>query len=773
MIIVGLVAAGISGGAPDARASETTGSISGFLRDTGGVPFTGSPSQNLLVSFATVSVGITRVDVVPPQPVTSQLVKADGSFALTDLAPGSYSLLFLPLTPIWAFTWYPGGLSETEAVPIEVVAGEAVVIEETLLAKGSLSMQVQQGDGTPIPAEDVSILEVIHISPKGTRTTTQDYLVSRSTPAATVQFTRLKPGSYIIRYGGGSAFETAYSPGVETVAEAVPIPVGPGAAVTGHVATVPPLPSFSGRVMVDGPSGPVPAVGAQILVVNQNPGGSALATTDSNGEWRVEGMRASEYRVCASEPAAYPATSPSFIETCVGESALETEGTVFDVQWGDQLSGLDITAEPAVRIYGTVAVRLDDLIERAPRTSEVRFWKKDVDGAWRLAASGPFFSFTGAFHSPPLEPGIYRVEYLIQRAESDLVPTGGLLVLARGYHPDAELFAEASDVELGTVSLRLPGDGDLVIDRDATFDRVFGSDRFATGVAVVEGIDPQTPVPIVYIVAGEGYADALSAGPAAAVQGGVMLLSRRDALPPSVAEKLAALQPQRVVLVGGTGVLSSRLEAQVRGIVGTSITVDRIGGVDRYDTSRQLVADAFADAAVSAVFLATGRGFPDALAAGPAASSLGGPVLLVDGARPTLDDPTLSLVNRLDPDIVLLAGSGGSVSPGIETQLQQRDASLGAVVRLGGIDRYATARAINDAVFSEPEYALVASGTGFADALSGGPLAAALGAPLYLSPGDCLHDATWAQLEYGYTLQIVLVGGTGVLSDSIADRRVC
>ena len=60
-------------------------------------------------------------------------------------------------------------------------------------------------------------------------------------------------------------------------------------------------------------------------------------------------------------------------------------------------------------------------------------------------------------------------------------------------------------------------------------------------------------------------------------------------------------------------------------------TTDRIAGRDRFDTARQLT-DAAVEAGGSArdVLVATGRNYPDALAAGPAALARGGVLVLTD-----------------------------------------------------------------------------------------------------------------------------------------------
>lgn len=60
----------------------------------------------------------------------------------------------------------------------------------------------------------------------------------------------------------------------------------------------------------------------------------------------------------------------------------------------------------------------------------------------------------------------------------------------------------------------------------------------------------------------------------------------------------------------------------------TTGPIERIPGIDRYDTSALISRGVF-DIGVDAVFLASGADFPDALAGGAAAAAFGAPLLLV------------------------------------------------------------------------------------------------------------------------------------------------
>ncbi|MFA4840869.1 MAG: cell wall-binding repeat-containing protein, partial [Agrococcus sp.] len=94
-------------------------------------------------------------------------------------------------------------------------------------------------------------------------------------------------------------------------------------------------------------------------------------------------------------------------------------------------------------------------------------------------------------------------------------------------------------------------------------ERIAGSDRYETAALVSQRAFPDG-ADIAYLVTGEGFADGLSAGPAAAHEGGPVLLSRWAALPPATLAELDRLDPDTVVLLGGEWTLGMALDFELR-----------------------------------------------------------------------------------------------------------------------------------------------------------------------------------------------------------------
>ena len=296
--------------------------------------------------------------------------------------------------------------------------------------------------------------------------------------------------------------------------------------------------------------------------------------------------------------------------------------------------------------------------------------------------------------------------------------------------------------------------------------RISGDDRFSTSARVSAEAFP-TGARTVFIASGLNFPDALSAAALAGAAGGPLLLVQATSVPPVILAELRRLDPDRIVVAGGSGVVSDAVLATLRTI---TPSVTRVFGVDRYDTSRALARHAYGTAGSPVVYVATGTGFADALAAGPAAASVNAPVVLVPGGASAVDAATLTLLRQLGTTRVVIVGGVGVVSEGIRLSF------VGAgytVHRIAGEDRYSTAALIANAHFSNAERSYIATGSGFADALSGGAAAGALGAPLFTSLAHCVPGSTYSALITQSPGQLLLLGGLGALKPAVAGFYRC
>ncbi|MDH6182354.1 putative cell wall-binding protein [Microbacteriaceae bacterium SG_E_30_P1] len=296
-------------------------------------------------------------------------------------------------------------------------------------------------------------------------------------------------------------------------------------------------------------------------------------------------------------------------------------------------------------------------------------------------------------------------------------------------------------------------------------DRVAGADRYEVAVNISQGAYPET-APVVYVASGLNYPDALSAGPAAAHEGGPLLLVRQDEVPGVIASEIARLDPAKIVIVGGTASVSEGVFNSLSAMADETV---RIAGANRYEASRNVAEYAFGDADVPLVYVATGEKFPDALAAGGAAGSKDAPVVLVRGSDTQLDGATEALLESFGTTDTRVLGGEASVTPALFADIN----SMTTAVRLGGPDRYEAARAINADAFDSADRAFIATGLNFPDALAGSAWAAAAGAPMYVVPGTCITQGILSDLDSLGVSQVTLLGGEASLSPNVFALTPC
>ncbi len=156
--------------------------------------------------------------------------------------------------------------------------------------------------------------------------------------------------------------------------------------------------------------------------------------------------------------------------------------------------------------------------------------------------------------------------------------------------------------------------------------RIGGKDRYETNQKIVDNLNVAKGTPMV-ITSGNNFADALSISSIASINGYPILINDRDSLLASVSNYITNIQPSIIYVVGGTGVISTNIETQIKNLNG-NINIVRLGGKDRYETS-MIIAEKF-NLNTNTITIASGLNFPDALSGSVLAARKNSSVLLVD-----------------------------------------------------------------------------------------------------------------------------------------------
>ncbi|GAA1994665.1 hypothetical protein GCM10009838_68770 [Catenulispora subtropica] len=296
-----------------------------------------------------------------------------------------------------------------------------------------------------------------------------------------------------------------------------------------------------------------------------------------------------------------------------------------------------------------------------------------------------------------------------------------------------------------------------------TVHRIGGTDRYETARLVSQAQWKPGSASAVVLARGDQAPDALSGVPLAAHVHGPLLLTDPEALDAATRAEIDRATggpgPSKTVyILGGDKAVSPGVEAGLRK---AGYTVVRYQGADRYRTSLA-VAGAFGG--TSHVIVATGRDFPDALAAGPLGAVENAPIVLSDG-------------DTLDPAVAGFVWSHQNIDPvgGAAQRAVAKIYTTGRIVShdLAGPTRYETAAAVSDVIARVTGHAPtglgVASGESFPDALTGGAYAANAGMPLLITEPDTLAEPSRVRLaQWANTLSAVTVfGGPKAVADTV------
>lgn len=316
-------------------------------------------------------------------------------------------------------------------------------------------------------------------------------------------------------------------------------------------------------------------------------------------------------------------------ETAQASHEYAAEGVYTVVVTATPVTGTPVQTSVVVEV-GSGSARLagDDRYGTAERLSREDFPTDNSAPAVLLARSDGFADALASASLAVLE------DAPVLLTTGDTVPASVLEEIGRAMVPGGTVYllgGEAAIPETAADALR--AEGYEVV-------RIAGSDRVETAVAIAEFLLASgVEIDEVVVANGADFPDALSGAAFAAAFDAPVLLTGADTLDSRVADLLGRLDAGTEVLVaGGVAAVSDAVVAE---LVQLGFEVERISGEDRYETSAEVAERLFPSA--TAVVLATGSNFPDALAGAAMAGRSGAPVLLVgdtlpDAVRDYLED---------------------------------------------------------------------------------------------------------------------------------------
>lgn len=251
---------------------------------------------------------------------------------------------------------------------------------------------------------------------------------------------------------------------------------------------------------------------------------------------------------------------------------------------------------------------------------------------------------------------------------------------------------------------------------DIQSDRLAGEDMYGTSAEVAKS--GWTTSYYAVIVSGENFSDALCSAPLAQKYNAPLLLTTKNSLHEQTKTQLERLKVKKVIIIGGTGIISSGVEQSIKDL---GIGVTRIAGTDKYDTSIK-IAQAMGE--FDQAVIASGETFPDALSIAPIAAMKGMPILLTPK-----DKLPANIEGFLEKNVqsTYVVGGTGIISDNVLKQLPSPR-------RLSGNTRYDTNVSIIKEFADQLDFSTcyVSTGENYADALAGAALASITNSPVFL-----------------------------------------
>ena len=272
--------------------------------------------------------------------------------------------------------------------------------------------------------------------------------------------------------------------------------------------------------------------------------------------------------------------------------------------------------------------------------------------------------------------------------------------------------------------------------------RISGKDRITTSVEISKSA--YTTSENVVLASGFNFADALSAGQLASALNAPLLLSSQNKLDSQTKNEIERLKAKKVYVVGGDNAISkSGVDTTLKS---KNIDVTRLEGQDRYSTSQKVMKKTKEIINPEYLLIASGKNFPDALAATSFFVNHKSVMVLSDGLtypQSNLQEIAIGGKNQLP-----LKGFTGK--------------------RVSGKDRYETALEIAKLSFDKNNNAILASGQVFADSLSAVSLTKKHSAPIILTQSDYLTENAKKYLK---DKNVFIVGGEKTVVNDIMTRK--
>ena len=260
--------------------------------------------------------------------------------------------------------------------------------------------------------------------------------------------------------------------------------------------------------------------------------------------------------------------------------------------------------------------------------------------------------------------------------------------------------------------------------------------------------------------------DGLTASPLASAKDAPILLSNNDRLPQETIDEIKRLKASNVIVVGGESAVPQSVIEQVKAI-GKNIKVQRIDGLNRYETSLNIAKEIDKTKDITKVFIGAGDGEADSLSISSVAGKDISPIILSN--KDGLDKNTIDYLKGEKLTDAYFIGGDSKLSDNIISQVNAITSNDVSKNRIAGERRQDTNAKVIEKFYPSTQLKgiVVAKDLELVDALTVGPLATKKDIPVVIAT-DNLSKAQEDVLTKKKSPKIYEVGG-GIKS-SVVDK---
>ena len=266
----------------------------------------------------------------------------------------------------------------------------------------------------------------------------------------------------------------------------------------------------------------------------------------------------------------------------------------------------------------------------------------------------------------------------------------------------------------------------------------------------------------VIIVSGYVMADGLTATPLATTYDSPILLCKTDYLPQATIDEINRLNPEEIIVVGGDRTVSNKVISDLNN--STKKPVKRIAGADRYETSLKIAQEIDNNHDVNKMYIVNGyKGEAEVMSIAPKAGMDKQPIILTEETK--LPQSTYDwLKNENLKDAYFIGGEKEITTDVIHQVADITTPETGQSVyknRVNGSDSHEINAAVMKKFYPQNDLdsVMVTKSNVLVDALTAGPLAAKLNAPIMINPTDYISAYHEDNLKEKTAKTLYEVGG--------------